>query len=218
MDRYLRRASSQTWVLLLLISLVATSGCGLAANLFYKGNMVPAAFSGLEGKRVAVICVSKEGDLGPSDTSRVLPQAVGLLLRQNVSGIDLVDQHEIADWTDTNDWDRVDYRKIGRGVEAEMVLAIDLVSMRLHKGQTLYKGTAEVGLSIFDMEDGGALIFQMDPPAIEYPRRGGIHTTDMPKTRFLRQFIAVVAKGIAKNFYEYELKEDIATETPFDTF
>ncbi len=219
MDRCLSKTICQTLAILMLLPLVAVNiGCGLMANLLYDGNKVPAAFSGLEGKRVAVICVSKEGVLGPSDTSRTLPQAVAILLRNNVPNIEIIRQSEISDWTDTNAWDRVDYRKIGHGVGADMVLAIDLTSMRLHKGQTIYKGTAEVGLMAFDMEDGGELVWQMDPPAITYPKRGGIHATDMPESRFHRQFLAVVARHIAKNFYEYELKEDIAVDSSFDSF
>jgi len=58
----------RTSVLLLLASaLLVFPGCGAMAQLMYvlKGHNVPAEFQGLEGKKIAVVCVSDASAYGP---------------------------------------------------------------------------------------------------------------------------------------------------------
>ena len=51
-----------------IVMLVTTVGCmgGLAQLLYViKGHKIPAEFNGLEGKRVAVVCISDASAYGP---------------------------------------------------------------------------------------------------------------------------------------------------------
>jgi hypothetical protein len=201
---------------LLLIVAVAATGCvGTLANLMYaaQGNQVPARYTGLKDKRVAVVCVSNSEAFGPSYASRALTVLVGKLLRENVSGVTLVDSQKIADWIDRNDWDYVDYLAVGRGVDAEVVLAIDLDSFSLHEGQTLYKGRADVNVVVYDLTQGGKEVFSYSPTQIEFPENAGHHTTDMSEEAFRRQFLGVIASRVARQFYPYDVKEDFARDT-----
>ncbi len=89
-----------------LLGLAAFSGCiGFASQVLYtiKGNQKPAAYEGLEGKRVAVIAMSSAAFFDTTDPTGEVAQRVSDLLRVNVKDIELVDQDEIAAWIDHHD-------------------------------------------------------------------------------------------------------------------
>ena len=62
---------------------------------------------------------------------------------------------EVADWLDSHGDDLTDYRDVGRGVKADMVVGIDLLSFNLHEGQTLLKGRAKVGVKVYAHDEEG---------------------------------------------------------------
>jgi hypothetical protein len=67
----------------------------------------------------------------------------------------------VADWLDSHGDDLTDYRDVGRGVKADMVVGIDLLTFNLHEGQTLLKGRAKVGVKVYDMTKGGELVYKL---------------------------------------------------------
>jgi hypothetical protein len=199
----------------LALALIVGSGCvGTLANLMNvaQGNTVPARYTGLKGKRVAVICVSNSEAFGPSYASQLLASQVGKLIEANVSDVTVVEPQKIAEWIDRNDWDYLDYKAVARGVKAEMVVAIDLDSFSLHEGKTLYKGRADVDVVVYDMTAQGKDVFTYSPTQIQFPQNAGHHTTDMSEEAFRRQFLSVVASRIARQFYPYDVKEDFARD------
>jgi hypothetical protein len=194
--------------------LVPQTGCvGFATYLMYaiKGNNVDAKCTALEDKRVAVVCVSGAG-AGPRDESEALTRQVGLLLQENVKKIKLVRPEEVADWRDQNNWDQIDYRSIGRGVKADMVVAIDLSTFSIHDDQTLLRGRAKVKTAVYDMTNKGTCIFTDGPKEFVFPENGAQHVVEN-ETNFKRIYLQTLAKNIAKNFYAYPKIDDIATES-----
>jgi hypothetical protein len=196
---------------------VATnSGCiGLPAQLIYwakGGHKIDPEFAGLEGKRVAVLCVSNASTRGPNSACSMLQRAVAVILRQKGDDIDVIHEDEIADWIDTNGWDEMDYREIGRGVDADAVLALDVESFSLHEGRTLYKGRASLTVSVYDMEDEGRVVFRRSIPEFTFPRNGARHTTEMSEARFRSLFITVLSQHVSKYFCAYNLEEEFAVD------
>jgi hypothetical protein len=118
----------------------------------------------------------------------------------------------VADWIDRNDWNQVDYKEIGRGVKADMVLAIDLDGVRLHEGKTLYKGRASVVVTVYDMTDDGKVVFRRDLTDFSFPKNGARHSTEMSEARFQRLFVEVLAKQVGKYFYSYRREENFAND------
>jgi hypothetical protein len=199
----------------LLLSLSANGCVGLTAHVLYwikGGHTIPAEFPGLSGKRVAVVCVANASSFGPNSFSTMVERAVAIILHQNVKKIALVHHDEVAEWIDRNDWDQIDYRQIGRGVSADLVLAIDLDGIRLHEGMTLYKGRADVAVTVYDMSQNGQVVFRKTVPDFTFPRNGARHSTEMSETRFRQLFITVLSQHIAKYFYEYRLEDDFAND------
>ncbi len=201
-SRCLRLGSAGQLIPWAVLALAAAGGCvGTLANLMNvaQGNVVPANYTGLKGKRVAVICVSNSEAFGPSFASIALAGQVGKLLKSNVSDVTIVDPQKIADWIDRHDWDYLDYKEVGRGVDAEMVVAIDLDTFSLHEGKTLYKGRADLEVVVYDMKQAGKEVFSYTPTQIQFPENTGAHTTDMSEETFRRQFLSVIASRIAGN-------------------
>ena len=205
--------------LLLLSCLLPMQGCaGFASHVLYwiNGNKTDARCSALEGKRVAVVCVT--GDrvegIGLSNEGEEITHVVSTLLEKNVRKIQMVRPKEVADWRDANNWDEVDYRSIGRGVKADMVLAIDLSSFNLHDNSTLLRGRAGVKTTIYDIKDTGKIVFRDGPKEFAFPENGGRHSVEN-ETNFRRVFVFMLAQDIAKNFYAYDKVDDVAQEAAF---
>lgn len=205
------------WALFLAACLLPSAGCiGFLSNMVYwakGGHKVPAAYDGLAGKKVAVVCVSSSNAFGPTALSDMVEQAVTTILQERCAEIDLIHHDEVADWVDNNDWDQVDYRDIGRGVNADVVLAIDLDNVSLHEGRTLYKGRADVTVKVYDMADDGKIVFRREIPEFSFPTNGARHSTELSEAQFRRLFVLVLAQQVTKYFYDYQFDEDFARDT-----
>ena len=96
----------------------------------------------------------------------------------------MIPPDDVADWIDSNDWNQMDYREIGRGVNADMVLGIDVGDLRLHEGQTLYQGRVTLTITVYDMQDDGKVAFRRTMPDFTFPQNGPRHATEMTEARF----------------------------------
>ena len=201
-------------LLIASLLLVQQTGCvGMAAYLLYaiNGNKIDAKCTALEGKRVAVVCVSGIG-AGPRDESDALARQIGLLLQQNVKKIKLVRPEEVAEWRDQTGWDQIDYKSIGRGVKADMVLAIDLSTFSIHDDPTLLRGRSQVKAAVYDMTDHGTCVFTTGDKEFIFPQNGAQHVVEN-EADFKRIYMQMLAKDIAKNFYAYPKVDDVAIES-----
>lgn len=209
------RPATLTLVWILAASVLASStGCiGMTAQLLYlvKGQKVPAEFEGLADKRVAVVCVASSASYDPGSAPSMLSQLVESLLRQNVDDIKMVRHDEVVDWIDNHDWDQVDYRDVGRGVNADAVVSIELENYRLHEDATMFKGRANVTVKVHDMQKKGEVLFRRSF-ASAFPISGGQHVSETDEQQFQRKFLIVLAQDISRLFYAYEFKEDFARD------
>ncbi len=203
------------WIIALLCLpfIAGTTGCAVLYQMAYgDGPKVEARFKGLQGKRVAVVCMVDPSAYGDGDTSTLIGESVARLLRNNVDKIDVVRQDKVADWMDTNNWDDAAFIEIGRGVKADMVVAIDVSAFSLHESQTLLKGRAQVATTVFDVADDGKEVFRTTDHDFTFPTSHAIPTMSANARAFQRTFIELLAENIAKNFYDYDMKLDFARD------
>ena len=134
-------------------------------------------------------------------------------MRDNVEDIEMVRQDEVADWMDTNDWDETDYVEIGRGVNADMVVAIDMDDFSTHESKTLLQGSS-------GCDDDGLRYCTRQQGSVP-DTRSQLHISHIACDPDHRQrstrFRANVhrrccRKHIAKNFYDYNMAEDFARD------
>jgi hypothetical protein len=222
MPRASSARTSQTLICGLVASLtLSATGCvSLIAHLLNAsmGNRVPAAFEGLAERRVAVVCISQSSLFGPTQAAQDIGTTIESYLQRRVPEIQLVDQQEIADWMDQHDWNKIDYRELGTGVGAQLLVAAEIKSFSLYEGRTLFKGTAEVGLTVYDLTQKGRIVYQSSLPAIHYPVTGGRYTADTSEEEFRREFIDVVGYRIARHFFDYDSIEDYGRDPSFVGF
>ena len=200
--------------LIALLLLTASTGCvGAVAHALYmwKGITLPAEYTGLKGNRVAVVCVSSEASFGAGSTASRLARNVSKMIEINGEKVTMIRPDEVADWIDKNNWDEVDYLEIGRGVNAEKLIAIDLRDYRLREGATLLQGRASVTITVYDVTRGGDEVFRAHIDDYSFPRNG-YPTTEMSESRFDRIYIGVIAEQIARKFYESSAVNDFARD------
>lgn len=215
---------TRTWQLSLLalaggLTFVAlASGCAsvLATAGYALGlDQIQPEYPGLANSKVAVVCVASSTATKGSIDARAIAERVEQVLRAKAPGIKLVSQQEIDNWKDSNEWDNYDFRQIGRGVKADKVLAIDLKAYKLYSSQSLYKGTAEIDLTVYDMTKRGEKAFQASPSTLTFPRESNVPTTEIPEGDFRRKFVLYLGAQIARYFVSREPSEDIVPDLEY---
>jgi hypothetical protein len=213
------RLRSQPLCLLLALltatsSLTIASGCNLVATAMYivQGTNTVADFDGLKGKRVAVVCRPVTSlHFRDSSVSRDLAKQVSLLLEKHVPKISLVDQREVSEWADENNWE--EYVEIGKALGADLVLGLDLEEFSLYQGQTLYQGKANLKIVVCDVSKGKEPIFERNLPQTLYPPNAAIPAGEKPEAEFRRQFVTVMAQLIARHFYDHDATANFASDS-----
>lgn len=213
------RLRKQPWALTLALvalsaGLLSASGCTLMATAMYviQGANTAADFSGLRGKRVAVVCRPVTSlHFRDSSVSRDLAKQVGTLLVKNVPKIELVDQREVFEWADENNWE--EYVDIGKAVKADMVVGLDLEEFNLYQGQTLYQGKANLKVVVYDVNEGQEPIFERNLPQAVYPPNAAIPAGEKPEAQFRRQFVTYLARQVAHYFYDHDPTVEFASDS-----
>ncbi len=211
--RSLRRSLRLVLVSLATAAVLATAGCTSAlftmAYLF-KGTDAPAECDKLKDKRVVVVCRPVVAlQYRNARVEHDLAEQVSALLRKNVPKIKVIDHRKAAEWMDENTWD--EYTQVGKALQADMVVGIDLEQFTLLQGQTLYQGRATVHLKVYDCKTGQS-VFEKRPPQSVYPPNRVVQTSEKPESDFRREFVRVLADQIARNFYEHDAHADVALD------
>lgn len=196
-----------------LCSLVATaSGCMTLGGIAYliAPNDVPAECDALHGQHVAVVCRPIiELAFSDAGSSRELSRLTAASIQRNVRRCRVVDDQEVARWLDENEW--VDCPTLGKAVDADIVVGIDLEEFRLHEGSTLMKGRARVRVRAYDAESG-KVVFDKRLDEFVYPAEGAIPASDIPESRFRAAFIELLSARIARCFHAYESRNHFGEE------
>ncbi len=216
MDRSPLRYGYLVAVLTLAAVVTAAGGCRTVlttAAYLIKGTNVDADYDGLKDKKVAIVCrpVTNLTYRNPS-VAKELAREVGILLRENVPKIKVIDQRKVTEWADQRDSDWTEFTEVGEALEADMVVGIELQEFTIYRGQTLYQGKANVTVSIYDCTDGGQAVFEKTLPQSLYPPNIGIPTSERPEAEFRREFVRVLADQIARHFYAHDPHADITMD------
>ncbi len=182
------------------------------AQLMYviKGHKIPAEYSGLEEKRVAVVCVSDSASYGPDTLTYTVSNAVSIKLSQNVNKIEIVQPREIEKWIDMNGWDQHEFVELGKAVNADVVVAIEIAAYSIKDGSTLFKGQTDLSVTAFDVATGN-VVFNAGPELHVFPKHGrpAIQTTDR---QFEAYYLAKLTDSIARHFYPTDQMDSVAED------
>jgi hypothetical protein len=195
-------------------TLAVSGGCNIVATAMYviTGNVQQAECKVLDGKRVAVVCRPVTSlQYRNSGVARDLAKNVGQLLTKNCKKVEIVPPREIAQWADENSWE--EYIEIGRAVNADYVVGIDLEEFGLYQGQTLYQGKANCSLVVYDVKKGGEPVYEKSLPQTLFPPTGGIAASEKPEAQFRRQFLFMLSEQLARHFYDHDPTSDFAADS-----
>ena len=209
MDRFAIRCG-----VLVVAAVVAAGGCRSAlftVSYLLKGSDVEAEYDGLQDKKVVVVC-RPVVELAYSDSSvaRDLAKQVGILLKANDDDIEVVRQQDVDEWADENMWD--EFTEVGKALEADMVVGIDLQDFTIFKGQTLYQGKANVAVRVYDCSQPGEPVFEKVLPQVVYPPNTGVPTHEKPEREFRQRFVEILADQIGRHFYAHDRYADYAKD------
>jgi len=210
---HFRNAFSALLGVVAIVLLTTCSGCStlLTAAYVLMPEDVPAEFKGLKGKHVAVVCKPiVELEFADAGSARELAGTVGALLERNVRKARVIDQQEVARWIDENAW--VDYQTVGKSLDADMVVGIDLEEFRLHEGSTLYRGRATVHVRVYDIA-AKKVVFEKRFDDFAFPTDSAIPTTDRSEPQFRGMFLQILAGKIARSFHAYDSRTSFAEES-----
>ncbi len=103
----------------------------------------------------------------------------------------------------------------------DKIVAIDLANYRLHDGPNVYRGRADLTVTVIDittddakpeLENNGEPRVIADAQPIVFPKMTGHPTTEYEEPQFVRKFNEVLAHEVAKQFYAYDRQEDVALD------
>ncbi|WP_145098220.1 hypothetical protein [Anatilimnocola aggregata] len=182
------------------------------SHLMYwaRGNPVDAKFPGLKNKTVAVVCFDTNLT-GPGNVADALAKSVGSKLALNVPKIKVVEHQKVTDWIDEQSDHVADFKDVGRGVKADMVVGIDMDDFRIHDGATLLRGRSRISVKVYDLSKGGEVVYQTPVDNVTYPENGPRPVTDN-EGAFRSLFLDILAKRISKDFYPYDKAEDFGLD------
>jgi hypothetical protein len=192
---------------------VVSSGCStlLTAAYLIMPEDTPAEFKGLKGKHVAVVCKPiVELEFSDAGSARELASIVGAHLARNVRKSRIIDQQEVARWIDENDW--IDHATVGKALDADMVVGIDLEEFRLHEGSTLYRGRATAHVRVYDVAEK-KVVFEKRFDDFAFPADSAIPTTDRSESQFRGMFLQILGGRIARTFHAYDSRTTFAEES-----
>ena len=194
--------------------LFTQSGClGLYSNLMHAvgADKVPAEYEGLEDSRLAIVTVTDSSQYSNDTSARILSRRVGEILTGEVDGIQLVREDLIEQWRDSHGWDSIDFVAIGKGVKAEKLLSIELTNLRLRDGATLYRGRADVTVSVIDVATG-KILYRRELEEFTFPTSAGQYTSETTEPRFRKLYLNMLATQISRSFHPWDFNETIAID------
>lgn len=195
----------------LLLPLAGGCSTLLTAAYLLQPADVPAEFNGLKGKHVAVVCRPiVELEFTDAGSARELASLVGAQVEGKVRRARIIGQQEVARWIDENSW--IDYPTLGKSLDADLVVGIDLEEFRLHEGSTLYRGRATAHVRVFDVTTK-KVVFDKRMDDFSFPSNTGIPTTDRSESEFRAMFLQVLSQKISRCFHAYESREVFAEES-----
>lgn len=189
------------------------TGCSTLLTVAYliQPADMPAEFAKLKGQTVAVVCRPIiELEFTDAGSARELAGLVGGQIKQNVRRSTVIGQHEVARWIDENAW--VDYQTVGRALDADYVVGIDLEEFRYHEGSTLYRGRAAAHVKVYDLDDK-KLVYQKRIDDFAFPANSAIPAADRSENEFRGMFLQMLSLQISRLFHSYESREVFAEDS-----
>lgn len=215
LSRKLMPLRPNAWVAAAIVSLlIALGGCRTiitTATYLIKGPHRDPKYDILEDakkKKVAVV-VRPLGFASPN-ADKELARAITRQLSQRLRKPVMVPSQDVENWLDNNlSWET--FEEVGRGVDADYVLGIELQNISLRESQVLFKGRAEIYFELVNCATRERLV-EEQLPELQYPPNMPIQASETNEHTFRRHFVDYLAHEIGKFFYSYDPQYDYSRD------
>jgi hypothetical protein len=219
------------WVGLLLLGTVAwCTGCNLLALPYFlldtdanhpakcklasedhekEVRIVILTFAGLE-TRPEFLRVDRE-------LSSALAKQLKESFTANKEKVVIASTVQIEKYKDEHpNWHAMDLEEIGKHFRADYVIDLEIDSLTLYEPgsrNTLYRGHAEISISVVDVHKPGEEPIYKEEYSCEYPKtRGPIPAGDTNPQQFRQQFLGHVAKQLSWRFTAHPTEDDFSCD------
>lgn len=210
----LKGSAARLGLLMMAASVVlSNSGCiSFMANMIkvVKGTDAPAEFDDLKEKKVALV-VSTPAGINADATGIVVSNYVFMSLAKNVKKIHLVSQEEVGRIISDLPSNERDMTLIGKRLNVDYVVAIDVSNLRLREGQTLYRGKSTTSVDVYNIAEGSSPVFHKTFAEHVYPQTG-VPVTDVDESTFQNFYLNEISRLASRIFYPYDPSEDVAKD------
>ena len=210
------RCGAAGWLSLLLMS----AGCDALGYLGYlfappsRPIKVQAEYSGLANRTTAIVIFADQSVQYEYPYARVgLSMALSAELKKHVKGITVVDPQRVIKYQDENvRWDSQDKSRLGRALDADMVLYVVLreYQMREPGSINLFRGRITAQATVYETADGtdDERKWYNDDLRVVYPEDAPTGKPGEDDTRIRYETEKRFAQLLAKKFYDHEVKEE----------
>lgn len=193
-------------------ALSVQAGCNLIAfpamlMAEAQTDKVPAEFSKLENKKVAIVVWAEPGALFQFPHMRLeLASQIAYQMSIHLKTTSVVPPQMIADYQNRNtNWDAVSPSEIGKQFGADYVIFVELLEYSTREPQTpgLFHGKAKASVVVHDVADPAAR-WTLSPTSVDFPQnRTNMMNSDDQAVH--RQMLEVLASQITAKFYSHEI-------------
>lgn len=194
---------------------ITQTGClGILSNVMHAvgADKVPPECAELKDSKVAILVMTDQSQYSDDVAARLLTRKLSGTLSQEVKGMTLVRDEVVQQWRDRNGWDNVEYLEMGKGVEAKKLLVVELTNLRLRDGATLYRGRADVVITVYDVGTGNVL-FKKEIDEYTYPVNAGQYTSETTEPKFRKLYLEMLSQRIGRIFHSYDFADTIALDS-----
>ncbi len=99
--------------------------------------------------------------------------------------------------------------QVGKEVNADVVIRVDVSKMSLYDGKTMYRGVSDVEVELIDVKTKEVL-FAKSFPSFTYPETAAISTTEMELQKFRKMYVMMIGERVSRLFVSHQMGADIA--------
>ena len=202
------------WIMLLGLTLGTTTGCTSLIKtlvvLLHDPRVKPEYE--LNKKRVALI-TTIDGQVTGDASSLVMSNNFKGFIKHELKGkkVVFVDQEDVDRAYQDQPLDAKNYAQIGSQTQADCVVVVDVKGLKLKQDKTLYQGSCECSVAVYEPQQGKSSVFQEDIDNLVHPS-GGKPVTECTEAAFRRHYLSLLARRASRLFYKYDPSEDHAID------
>ena len=82
----------------------------------------------------------------------------------------------------------------------------------------MFRGQCDIGVTVYDINAKGAIVYRKQIPEFTFPKMGGPTIVDTTEPKFRNQFLKIIAIKVAGLFYPVDPTAEYALDATANSF